>query len=97
MAFAIEAILNGYEVRGVESGKSKKGNEYRSIRLEDGKGRTCDVSCSDHDYFGPIDRLTRGDVVTLPVVAVAGRERSYIMLAGAPTVTGNAYTGEQVA
>lgn len=94
MAFNIDCQMIGYEVRGVDSGVSKKGVPWRSIRLESvSSGRTCEVSSTDGALFGIIDGLTRGDVVALSVRAVAGRERSYLILTEAPQVTGNSYAG----
>lgn len=91
MAFAIRCVLVGYEVRGVQSGTSKKGAAWRGLRLEDSEGHGCEVSTTKSDYFPAIDACKRGDLVTCDCIAVAGRERSYIMLADAPQVTGNAY------
>lgn len=94
MAFNIDCQMIGYEVRGVDSGVSKAGKPWRSIRLESlSNGRTCEVSSTDGELFGYIDGLNRGDVVALSVRAVAGRERSYLILLEAPQVTGNSYAG----
>ena len=96
MAFLLDCSLEDYEVRVVNSGTSKKGNPYRSIKMESKDGNSIDVSVTDDAYFYDVDKLSKGDVVSCKVMAVAGRDRSYISLRSAPVVTGNAYTGELV-
>lgn len=91
MAFLIDCKLEGYEVRGIQTGTSKKGNVYKSIRCESKEGNTCEISVTNQDLFGHVDQLSKGDIVTLDVRAVSGRERSYITLMSAPVVSGNAY------
>lgn len=93
MAFLLDATIEDYEVRGVDTGTSKKGNTFKSIRLESLGGRTLEVSCTDSNLFTSVDKLQRGDLVTCTVRAVAGRERSYVSLLSEPIVTGNSYKG----
>lgn len=86
MAFSIDCTMKGYEVRGVESGVSKKGKAYRSIRVESPQGRTAEISSSDAELFGYIDILKKAQVCNFDVRAVAGRERSYIILQRPPVI-----------
>lgn len=79
MAFAIDCVMQGYKVLGVESKTSKKGNPFRIVHVYKG-GRTCDVSCTRPELFASVDQLAEMDVVSLPVVAVSGKERSYVSL-----------------
>lgn len=95
MSFLVDAVLVGYEVRGVDRGTSKKGTEWRSIRVEDAAaGRTAEISCTDSALFPYVDNLSKGDICTFEVRAVAGRERSYLTLLKLPQVAGNAYRGD---
>lgn len=93
MAFLLECVIDGYEVRGVQTGSSKKGNTFKSIRLESEGGQSCEVSTTDSSLFSSVDVLRKGDVITAKVRAVSGRERSYITLLTQPIVTGNSYEG----
>ena len=93
MAFLMDATITDYEVRGVTSGTSQKGNAFRSIRLESMEGRTLEISCTDSNLFADVDRLHKGDMISCMVRAVAGRERSYVSLLSSPTVSGNSYKG----
>lgn len=91
MAFVVNCAIGPVEVRAVQSGTSKKGNPFRSIKLDDGSAYTLDVSCTDAQLFAEVDKLAKGDLVMLPARCVATKERSYIMLTGSPVVTGSAY------
>lgn len=91
MAFALDAKLSDYEVRGVSQGTSKKGNPYRVIRLESLTGYPLEVSCTNGSLFSEVDKLKRGDMVTCDIRAVSGRDRSYVSLMAAPVVDGNSY------
>lgn len=91
MAFALDAKLSDYEVRAVSQGTSKKGNPYRVVRLESLTGYPLEVSCTNDDLFGEVDKLKRGDMVTCDVRAVSGRDRSYVSLLSAPVVDSNSY------
>lgn len=93
MAFLMDAIINDYEVRGVTTGTSKKGNTFKSLRLESMDGRTLEVSCTDSALFADVDKLNKGDMISCTVRAVAGKERSYVSLLTAPTAHGNSYKG----
>lgn len=93
MAFLIDATIEDYEVRGVDTGTSKKGNTFKSVRLESMQGRTVEVSCTDPQLFPALDNLKKGDMVSCMVRAVAGKERSYVSLLTAPVVSGNSYKG----
>lgn len=86
MAFLIDATLKGYEVRGVSSGVSKKGNEFRSIRVESQDGRTAEISCTNPQLYAIVDSLTKATICNFDVRAVAGRERSYITLLREPVI-----------
>lgn len=94
MAYLIDCVIDDYEVRGVTTGTSKKGNTFKSIKLESLEGNTCEVSVTNDALFYDVDKLTKGDVITCRVRAVSGRERSYLSLLSAPVVKGNSYTGE---
>lgn len=94
MAFSIDCVIDDYEVRGVQSGTSQKGNPFRSIRIESQDGYSSEISCTNSEFFSGVDRLQRGDVITCKVRAVSTKERSFISLMGQPVVKGNAYTGE---
>lgn len=93
MSFIMDAIINDYEVRGVTTGVSKKGNTFKSLRLESMDGRNLDVSCTDSQLFTDVDKLSKGDMISCTVRAVAGKERSYVSLLSVPTVHGNSYKG----
>lgn len=86
MAFLIDATMKGYECRGVGSGTSKRGNAFRTIRVESQDGRTAELSCTDSDLFGVVDNLRKGATYNFDVRAVAGRERSYLSLLAAPVL-----------
>lgn len=91
MAFALDALIRDYEVRGVTAGTSAKGNEFRSLRLESMGGYALEVSCTKPELFASIDRLQKGDMINADVRAVSGRDRSYVSLMSAPDVMGNSY------
>lgn len=91
MAFLIDCVMYGYEVRGVTSGTSKKGNAFRSIRVESQDGRTAEISCTDSQLFAGVDALKKAENYDFTVRAVAGRERSYLSLLAVPTVSGIHY------
>lgn len=84
MAFLIDCTMFGYEVRGVQRGTSRKGTEFRSIRVESPDGRTAEISCTDPELFAGVDGLQKADVMDFKVRAVAGRERSYLSLLALP-------------
>lgn len=91
MAFLIDCTLSNYEVRGVEQGTSRKGNPFRSVRVESQSGRTAEISVTNPEFFTDVDRLKKGDMISCEVVAVAGKERSYLSMTSAPVVLGNSY------
>lgn len=93
MAFAIDATIDDYEVRGVTAGVSAKGNSFRSIRLESMGGYSVEISCTNEQLFPSVDNLNKGDMVSCLVRAVSGRDRSYVSLLTAPEVKGNSYRG----
>lgn len=93
MAFLIECSLSNYEVRGVDSGTSKKGNPFRSLRIESQSGRTAEISVTKPEFFADVDRLKKGDLISCEVMAVAGKDRSYLSMLNSPVVLGNSYTG----
>ena len=87
MAFLVQCILPGYEVRAVTRGVSKKGNEFRSIRVESPDGdSTCEISCTRSELFPQVDGLRKAMVCNFNCVAVSGRERSYISLVDSPVI-----------
>lgn len=85
MAFLIMATMKGYRVLDVKSGTSKKGTAWRSVSLFR-DGVTAEVSTSDASLFGAVDALHEMDVINVDVRAVAGKERSYVVMASAPVV-----------
>lgn len=87
MAFLIDCYMRGYEVRGVSRGTSRKGNEFRSIRVESEDGRTAEISCTSPEFFEAVDSLKKADICDFYVRAVAGRERSYLSLLALPTLS----------
>lgn len=91
MAFLLQATINDYEVRGHTSGTSKKGKDFISLRLESKDGYSVELSCTDETLFPDIKALKRGDIISCEVMAVSGKERSYISLRSVPVVSGNAY------
>lgn len=93
MAFLIECTLSNYEVRGVERGTSKKGNPYQSLRIESQSGRTAEISVTNPEFFTDVDRLKKGDLISCEVMAVAGKDRSYLSMTSCPVVLGNSYSG----
>lgn len=96
MAFLLDCFIENYEVRGVQTGTSKKGNTYKSIKVESPEGNSAEISCTDEKLFYDVDQLHKGDIISCNVMAVSGRERSYISLRSMPIVKGNAYTGEVI-
>ena len=90
MAFLINATMMAYEVRAVNSGVSKAGKPWRSIRVESLEGDTAEISCSDASLFASVDSLKKTDVCNFDVRAVAGRERSYIVLVAPPLLVNGA-------
>lgn len=86
MAFLIDCIMTGYEVRGITSGTSKKGNPYRVIRVESPDGRTAEISCTAPELMDSVDSLRKTQVCNFYVRAVSGRERSYISLTALPVI-----------
>lgn len=86
MAFLIDATMKGYECRGVTTGTSKRGNVFKSIRVESQDGRTAEISCTNEGLFPAVDQLKKAGVYNFDVRAVAGRERSYLMLVREPVV-----------
>lgn len=93
MAFLLECIISDYEVRGIQTGASKAGKTFKTVRLESQSGQTVEVSTTDSSLFDSVDSLRKGDLVQARVRAVAGRERSYVTLVDEPVVTGNSYGG----
>lgn len=90
MAFLIDATMKGYECRGISTGTSKRGNTFKTIRVESPDGRTAEISCTDANLFGAVDSLRRAAVYNFDVRAVAGRERSYLQLLAAPLLVDDA-------
>lgn len=86
MAFLIDCTLKGYEVRGVTTGTSKKGNVFKSIRVESQDGRNAEISCTNESLFASVDTLKKTNVCNFDVRAVSGREYSYITLLREPVV-----------
>lgn len=84
MAFLIDCKMMAYECRGVETGTSKRGNVFKTIRVESPTGRTAEISCTDSDLFPSVDRLQKAGIYNFDVRAVAGRERSYLQLLHEP-------------
>lgn len=97
MAFLVEARMEGYEVRGVDSGTSKANKPWRSVRVESGDGRSgAEISTSDANMFAAVDALQKGDIADFMVRLVSGKERSYIVLIQPPVVHGNAYGNNSI-
>lgn len=97
MAFLIECKMEDWEVRGTNSGTSKAGKPWTSLRVEDMSGRmNAEVSTSDPELIYEVEHLQKGDLVNLRVRAVAGRERSYLILVSKPEVLGNSYAPKAV-
>ena len=86
MAFSLDARLIGYEVRGVSQGTSKKGNEFLTLRVESPDGKSNEISVTNSGLFGAVRQLRKGDVCNLDVAAVAGPQRSFVMLTAAPVL-----------
>ena len=85
MAFLIDATMKGYRVLGIRTFHSKKGTEGRSIDVYK-DGRNAEISCTDANLIPYVDGLQQMDIVNLDVVAVSGKERSYIMLVNSPVL-----------
>lgn len=86
MAFALDVMLEGYEYRGVNSGVSKKtGNPWMSLILESDGARQVEVSVPT-ELQGNIAGLglQKGDVVNVPVAAVATQKYNFVNLRGLP-------------
>lgn len=91
MAYLLQATINDYEVRGHTQATSKKGKDYMTLRLESKDGYSVELSCTDESLFPDVNALKRGDIISCEVMAVSGKERSYITLRSVPVVSGNAY------
>lgn len=97
MAFLIESKMEDWEVRGTTEGVSKAGKPWASLRVEDMSGRmSAEVSTSDDNLIPSVRSLAKGDLVNLLVRAVAGKERSYLVLIAKPEVLGNSYAPKAV-
>lgn len=90
MAFRIEAMLQGYEYRGVKTGQGKNGT-WMSLVLEDPNSYQMEVSVPGDlqaDVYGM--RLSKGNVLNVPVIAAAGfsnnRSYNYLQLTGLPVI-----------
>lgn len=90
MAFAIKALMQEYEFRGLNTATSKKGKVFKTLRVESEDGRTAEVSCSDETLFSSCDALVKGSKYDFPVIVVSTAphgdvpSRSYIVLESAP-------------
>lgn len=92
MAFKIFATLKGYRVLGVKSGMSKANKPWVSVDLFR-DGASCEVSTTDSDMMLACRQLQELDVINCDVVAVAGKERSYLILNSAPVLVSSASGG----
>lgn len=95
MSFLLECVIDDYEVRGVSTGKSNRGNVFKAINLESQDGKSCEISCTDIDLFTAVDKLVKGDIITCRVRAVSSKKYSYISLISAPVVKENAYNSNE--
>lgn len=84
MAFNIDCKLEGYEFRGSEKKVSQKGKPFVVVRLESPSGKTCEISTTEESYFPGLLAMQKATVCDWPVAAIAGKERSYIILTGEP-------------
>ena len=87
MAFNIACTLHNYEYRGLRTGFSAKTNRsWMSIILESpDDARQLDVSVPD-DLQADIYNadLQKGDVLAVPVVAVAAQNYNFVRLTSVP-------------
>lgn len=93
MAFRIKATLKGYRVLGIKQGTSKGGKPWQSMTLF-GDDATVEVSTTEPDLMMAISTLKPMDVINVDVRAIAGKERSYLILAGTPQLVQSADNGE---
>lgn len=86
MAFLIDATMKGYEFRGCTTGTSRKGNTFKSIRVESQEGRTAEISCTNPELFASVDAMRKASIYNFDVRAVSSTDRSYITLLKAPVL-----------
>lgn len=84
MAFAVDCVLHGYELRGASKDSSKKGVPFVKLRLEAPNGNTCEPYTSEQNLFPGLLAMRKGTVADWPVAAIAGQKASYIKLLGEP-------------
>lgn len=83
MAFLMNgALMYDMEYRGTESGVSTKtGKEWVTHKFEDKDARQLEVSVpQDKRVTYPKSYFTKGNLYTLSLRAVAGKESSYVQL-----------------
>lgn len=87
MAFVLNVNLDGYEYRGVRTGVGREsGKPWMSLILEDKEANQVDISVPQ-DIQGDVYSLalSRGDVISVPVRAVARADgNSYIQAVDLP-------------
>ena len=94
MAYRINATAHAMEFRGLDMRTSKKSEKtFLILHFEDSEGHSNDISCSDSDLFTSCNNLKKGDICDLSLVFVSTSQYSFVNLAAAPDVRGNAYSG----
>lgn len=92
MAFKLKATLKGYRVLDVRQGTSKAGKLWMGLNLY-GDDATLECSTTDETLFAGIRALNPMDVINVDVRAIAGKERSYVVLLSDPQLVESAAVG----
>lgn len=89
MAYKISGNAIGYEFRKHQSGVSKSGKAWHSYKFESvADGSDVEFSTTDAELVASCENLRRGEVYNIPFVAVAGKDRSYVIMTDAPVYVG---------
>lgn len=85
MAFFLQGVeMNGVMVVGTRDGVSKANKPFASLTVADDAGNVNTFSTSDPMHINELHALQRGDMVDLTLVAAAGPEKQYCMIANEP-------------
>lgn len=85
MSFFLQGVeMNGVMVVGIRDGESNAGKRFCSLTVADDAGNVNTFSTSDPVHINELHALQRGDMVDLTLVAAAGPQKQYAMIANEP-------------
>lgn len=91
MAFKINGTAVGYEFRKLLNG-TYNGKEWNSAKFEhvqDGSDLELSIPSRNPELLAFCRQsLSKGVVYNIPIVAVSGKDRSYVMMVGEPVYVG---------